>query len=260
MVSAQGTDPLPQLLKSWGTGSKDTAGHRVVSKDGQPGQVRDRSSPLSRGLALLHTLSLLCPCPRTHCPGLTAQAALGQTSPGLDSAVLSHHSQRPVSKERLVGSVHWLLCCPYWPVTTPRQLGKAMQLPWGHLWGGCRRGEVGLFPVHLPPVRCHGHPPRCMFTPLLPWQGYQDHRLLALQLALELVPVLLGIGLSGHWLHPLGVRWRGEQVSQPSSRAILPTQGLPYTAPSPHAPQASSIPRNRHRDQVEGPNLPSSLS
>lgn len=174
LVSAQGTDPPPQSLKSWGTGSKDLAGHRVVSKDGQPGQVGDRSSPLSRGLAL-HTLSLLCPCPRTHCPGLTALAALGQTSPGLDSAVPSHHSQRPVSKERPVGSVHWLLCCSYWPVTAPRQLGEATQLSRGRLWRGCQErggrrvpcapapGEMSRPPSPLP-CSCLSFPGRVIRT------------------------------------------------------------------------------------------------
>lgn len=218
---------MPQSFKSRGTRSKDTAGHRVDDQ-GWPARAGSGSgsSPLSRGLALLHTPVPPLPLPTTHCPGLSAPVALGPTSPGRDSAVPSHHSQHAVSKQRPVGSVHWLLCCPYWPVTTPQAVGQGHAAPRDVCGVGAGK-DVGLVPACLPLVRCHGHPSRGMFTPFLPWQGYQDHRLLALQLALELVPVLLGIGLSGHWLHPLGVRWRGKQVSQPSSRAVLPRTGTP---------------------------------
>lgn len=41
--------------------------------------------------------------------------------------------------------------------------------------------------------------------PVLLLQGYQDHSLPALQFTLELMSVLLGIRLSGHRLHSLGL-------------------------------------------------------
>jgi hypothetical protein len=44
-----------------------------------------------------------------------------------------------------------------------------------------------------------------VFALCLPLQGRQDYHLLAVQLALELLSLLLGIGLRGHWLHSLGL-------------------------------------------------------
>lgn len=55
--------------------------------------------------------------------------------------------------------------------------------------------------------------PATVFMLFLLSQGDQDHGLPALQSAFELMSVLLGVSLSGHRLHSLGLRWRGKRVS-----------------------------------------------
>lgn len=55
--------------------------------------------------------------------------------------------------------------------------------------------------------------PAAVFMHFFLPQGGQDHGLPALQPACELMSVLLGISLSGHRLHSLGLRWCGKQVS-----------------------------------------------
>lgn len=65
-------------------------------------------------------------------------------------------------------------------------------------------GELssGSFPKALSPGQ--GVTSTAVSYPL-PLQGHQDHYLPAVQLAPQLVSLLLGIGLPGHRLHSLGV-------------------------------------------------------
>lgn len=72
--------------------------------------------------------------------------------------------------------------------------------------GGHQGVKIGLFPVvPTPETRCHSHLSAAVFMLFFLMQGYQDHSLLALQFTLELMSVLLGVSLSGHRLHSLGL-------------------------------------------------------
>lgn len=180
-------------------------------------------------------LSLVRSSPPTHCPGLPVQSSSVPTPvPGPDNAVPAPPSlTSAVSKEHPVGSVQPV---PFrWPVSTLPGTGQGHAAPTGRICGvGVRRGEDRFVPCVPSPGRVvTATLPAAVFTPSPLLQGYQDHRLLALQFAPELVPVLLGVDLSGHRLHSLGLRWRGKQVSHSLPRgAVTQAQGHLHGSPT----------------------------
>lgn len=135
----------------------------------------------------------------------------------------------------------------WFPSDIVHQLGRALRLQQGALWDG-HQGSEGWLSLCVPTP---GRAVLAAFsavaaTPSLLLQGYQDHSLLALQFTFELMSVLLGIRLSGHWLHSLGLRWRGKQVSHSlPPGAIIPGTKTPRKESyCHHAAKTTLLPRN----------------